>query len=79
MTIKKEGTFEENLVRLEKIVSILEEGKISLEESIDLFEEGIKLSKICNKKLDSIEKKITMLIEENGDIKEEKFNINGVE
>ncbi len=79
MTIKKEKTFEENLARLEEIVSILEEGKISLEEGIDLFEEGIKLSKICNNELESIEKKITMLIEENGDIKEEKFDIDGAE
>ncbi|RBP46654.1 exodeoxyribonuclease VII small subunit [Garciella nitratireducens] len=78
MSTKKKKNFEENLTRLEEIVSILEEGKISLEESIDLFEEGMKLTKVCNDELESIEQRIMIVIEENGDKKEEKFDINGV-
>ncbi len=77
---RKEKSFEENLNRLEEIVSILEDGKISLEESVKLFEEGMDLMKECSKRLDSIENKISVLIQEDGRIKEEPFtNLNGDE
>jgi exodeoxyribonuclease VII small subunit len=79
MTTKKNKTFEENLKRLEEIVVTLEEGNIALENSIDLFEEGIKLTKLCNDKLETIENRINILIQDNGSIKEEKFNISGVD
>lgn len=75
----KGKSFEENLNRLEEIVSILEDGKISLEESINLFEEGMNLMKVCNKRLDGIENRISILIQENGRMKEEPFDINGDE
>jgi exodeoxyribonuclease VII small subunit len=48
--------FEDALTKLEKMVSRLEEGDISLEESLKLFEEGIRLSRFCNQKLDEAEK-----------------------
>lgn len=54
--------FEDALNKLEKIVSQLEEGDISLEESLKLFEEGIRLSRICNQKLDEVEKRVEILI-----------------
>lgn len=76
--MENKKSFEENLARLEEIVSILEEGKISLENSVELFEEGMKLSKQCNKRIESIEHKISILIEDNGNIREEKFDIGGV-
>lgn len=79
MATKKGKSFEENIKRLEEIVSNLEEGNISLESSIELFEEGIKLTKVCNDKLESIENKINILIEENGSIKMQEYNISGVE
>ena len=53
---------EDALNKLEKIVSQLEEGNISLEESLKLFEEGIRLSRICNQKLDEAEKRVEILI-----------------
>ncbi len=79
MTSKKQKSFEENLQRLEEIVSSLEEGNISLENSINLFEEGMKLTRACNEKLESIENRINILINENGKVKSEKFTIYGAE
>ncbi len=54
--------FEDALKKLEKIVSKLEEGDIPLEESLKLFEEGIRLSRFCNQKLDEAEKKVEILL-----------------
>ena len=58
--------FEDALNKLEKIVSKLEEGDIPLEESLKLFEEGIRLSRFCNQKLDEAEKKVEILLKEKG-------------
>ncbi len=65
--------FENNMENLEKIVSELEKGDLNLDESISKFEEGIRMSKECNKILEEAEKKITILLEKNGEMKEEKF------
>jgi exodeoxyribonuclease VII small subunit len=66
--------FEDALNKLEKVVSQLEEGDISLEESLKLFEEGIRLSRICNQKLDEVEKRVEILIKgEDGTIKTKPF------
>ena len=56
--------FEDALNKLEKIVSKLEEGDIPLEESLKLFEEGIRLSRFCNQKLDEAEKKVEILLKD---------------
>ena len=71
--------FEENMEKLEGIVNELENGNLNLEDSISKFEEGIQLSKKCNKMLEDAEKKITILLEENGEIKEEEFTSNNQE
>ncbi|MCR5186092.1 MAG: exodeoxyribonuclease VII small subunit [Clostridia bacterium] len=68
--------FEELIEKLEAITNRLENDKLSLDESVALFEEGMKLSKKCNTKLEEAEKKITMLINENGEISEENFGEN---
>ncbi|NIQ40005.1 MAG: exodeoxyribonuclease VII small subunit [Proteobacteria bacterium] len=57
-----EKKFEEALSRLEGIVSKLEGGDLDLEQSLRLFEEGIRLSHFCNKKLDEAERKVEVLI-----------------
>jgi len=54
--------FEAALKRLEEIVSKLESGELELEKSIELFEEGVKMAKTCQKKLDEAEKKIEKLV-----------------
>ena len=62
MTKKKtKNNFEENLSRLEEISSLLEGEELGLDESISLFEEGIKLSKNCMTALKKAELKITEL------------------
>ena len=65
--------FEENMECLEKIVTELEKGDLNLDESIAKFEDGIKISKECNKILEEAEKKITILLEKDGEMKEENF------
>ncbi len=67
-------SYEEAIGALEQIVSKLESGEISLDESMSLFKKGMALSQICAAKLTSIEKQITQLIEKpNGQIEEKPF------
>ena len=76
MAKKEEKTFEESLLELENIATKIEKGDLSLEEAMNQFEKGIKLSKECSKKLNEAEKKINMLVEaENGEYKEENFEL----
>lgn len=67
------SNFENNMENLEKIVTELENGDLNLDESISKFEEGIRISKECNKILEEAEKKITILLEKDGKIEEENF------
>lgn len=76
MSDKKELNFEEAMERLEKISTELEDGKLTLDESVEKFEEGMKLSKACNDILEKAEKKITMLVRDGEDLKEVDFVAN---
>ncbi len=69
--------FEAALSRLEEIVKLLESGDAPLDRSLELFEEGVKLVKLCGKRLDEAEKKIAVLVK-NGDdsYDEEPFTEN---
>ncbi len=67
--------FETKMEQLEEIVKKLENGNLNLDDSVKEFEKGITLSKECNKVLEEAEKKISILINTNGEIKEEKFDI----
>ena len=69
----KKVSFEENIEELENIVAELEKGELNLEDSMKKFEEGITISKNCNKILEEAEKKITILLNEDGKMKEEDF------
>ncbi len=62
-------SFEKNLEQLEKIVETLEEGTATLDQSLKAFEKGIHLSRTCQEELDKAEKKIEILLKENGEIK----------
>jgi exodeoxyribonuclease VII small subunit len=67
--------FEEALNKLEKIVSKLEKGDIPLEESLKFFEEGIRVSRLCNQKLDEAEKRVEILLkDEEGVLKPQPFD-----
>jgi exodeoxyribonuclease VII small subunit len=54
-------TFEQALARLEEIVRSLENGQTKLEDSLALYEEGIRLVRLCNERLDGAEQKIKVL------------------
>lgn len=69
----KEVKFEEAMEQLEEIAKELENGELSLEESVSKFEEGMKLSKKCNDMIEEAEKKITILLQKDGKIVEENF------
>ena len=72
MSKDKENIFEKNLHKLELIVEKLESGEIGLEESVKLYEEGMKIKKICDNKLKDIEMQIKkIMIEDNKVIKED--------
>lgn len=69
-------SFEDIMKSLESIANELESGKLNLDESVEKFEEGIKLSKKSNEILDKAEKKISMLVSGNeNEVKEQDFNI----
>lgn len=73
-TENKELNFEETMQELEKIVQELEKGDLNLDDSINKFEEGMKLSKNASDYLEKAEKKITVLINtKDEEIKEEEF------
>jgi exodeoxyribonuclease VII small subunit len=67
--------FEKALERLEEIVTRLEDGDLELEKSLQMFEEGIKMAKICQSRLSAAEKKIEKLVKDNmGDISTEPID-----
>jgi exodeoxyribonuclease VII small subunit len=67
-------SFEKALQELEGIVSELEDGDLHLEKAFKKFAEGVKLSKLCSRKLDETEKKISLLLQdENGKLIEIPF------
>lgn len=75
MSKKEENkSFEELMQSLESIVQELEKGDLNLDDSVAKFEEGMKISKECNQILESSEKRISILLENDGEISEEDFN-----
>ena len=67
--------FEEMMQELEQISQHLEKGDLSLDESMKKFEEGIALSKKCSEILETAEKKIKILIQDEDKLKEEYFDV----
>ncbi|MFZ3577139.1 exodeoxyribonuclease VII small subunit [Virgibacillus sp. DJP39] len=66
---KKELSFEEAMEDLEKIVEQLEEGDVPLEKAITFYQDGMKLSKLCNDKLVNVQEKMTKIMNEQGELK----------
>ena len=75
MTKKKAGgfDFEQALEDLEELVSAMEQGELSLEDSLQAFEKGIKLTRECQTALKNAEQKVQVLINENGETEELEF------
>ena len=67
-------TFESALARLEEITRELEEGELSLENSLKKFDEGIKLADYCNQKLTDAKTKVEILLQKDGKLKAEPFD-----
>ena len=59
-----EKKFEAALARLEEIVAELESGELGLEQSLKLFEEGVKLARVCNARLEEAERKVEVLLKD---------------
>ena len=78
MTKKQEKTsdasFESQLEQLENIVQGLEDGELTLEESLTQFEEGVKLTKKCQNILDKAEQKVSILT--NGELQDAEYDVS---
>ena len=71
--MKKTMKFENAMSRLEEIVEKMESGKMELEESLGLFEEGIKLVRFCSSKLEEAKKKVEILVKKGDKLVPEPF------
>ena len=71
---KKEVSFEENLVELEKIVKQLENGDTNLDDAINEFNKAMKLAKLCDEKLKQAEETLTKIVSEDNTL--ENFEVD---
>ena len=73
--MSKEMTFEQAITQLEQITKQLESGEIPLDDSLQLFEKGVELTRFCSKSLEEAQQKIAILTKDNqGDIKAKLFS-----
>ncbi|ARI77102.1 exodeoxyribonuclease VII small subunit [Halobacillus mangrovi] len=70
---KEELSFEQAMDQLEDLVEKLETGEVPLEKAIQYYQEGMKLSKVCNEKLGNVEKQMQQIMNEHGEF--EPFSI----
>jgi len=70
---EKQDTFEKNLKQLEDVVARLEQGDLPLDEAMKLFQEGMRLSKLCSQWLSTVEQEIKKLVAEGDKLKLETF------
>jgi exodeoxyribonuclease VII small subunit len=66
-------SFEQAIEKLEAIVAKLESGDVPLEQAIELYQEGMKLSLLCGQKLEQVERSIEMLVEGEGGVTKKPF------
>ncbi|GGF08343.1 exodeoxyribonuclease 7 small subunit [Halobacillus andaensis] len=66
-------SFEEAMRQLEQLVEKLETGEVPLEKAIQYYQEGMKLSKVCNEKLSTVEKQMHQILNEHGEF--ESFDV----
>jgi len=72
--------FEDALKKLEKIVSDLESGDLSLDDSLKKYEEGVKLAQFCSKKLESARRKVEILVKtSSGKLEAKPFDESALE
>jgi len=74
------ASFEEQLTRLESVVEKLERGELTLDDSVRLFEEGVRLSNACKAELEKAEGRIQVLVEgRNGKVQVADLELDGVD
>lgn len=71
--------FEQSLAELQQLVERLEAGELSLEESLNAFEQGIRLTRDCQGALGQAEQKVQMLLERDGETRTEPFEVDDQE
>ena len=76
MTNKKSFPFEATLEKLEAIVEKMEQGDMSLEDSLKAFEQGIQLTRSCQKALVEAEQQVQLLLQENGQLQTTEFVVS---
>ena len=76
MTNKKSFPFEATLEKLETIVEKMEQGDMSLEDSLKAFEQGIQLTRSCQKALVEAEQQVQLLLQENGQLQTTEFVVS---
>ena len=73
---KKTKTFEEALSRIEEIVTLMEKGELSLDDTVKLYKEGVELASFCGGKLTDAKQQVTILsVGLDGQLSEEPFDI----
>ncbi|MCW8884514.1 MAG: exodeoxyribonuclease VII small subunit [Motiliproteus sp.] len=65
---KKEPDFEHSLAELETLVTQMEQGDLSLEQSLEAFEQGVRLTRECQQRLNQAEQRVQVLMEQNGKV-----------
>ncbi len=73
MPEQKKNAFEDSLAQLEALVTSLEEGDLSLEQSLQAFEQGVTLGRDCRRALEEAEQKVQLLTEKDGAVVAEPF------
>lgn len=73
MPRKKQPDFEANLAELEALVQKMEQGDLSLEASLEAFEQGIRLTRACQQRLEQAEQKVQLLVEQDGELRAQPF------
>ena len=76
MNAKKSYPFEASIEKLEKLVEKMEDGDLTLEESLKVFEEGVKLTRECQQALVDAEQKVRVLMEEGGEVTSTDFEVD---
>lgn len=72
-TKQKSNEFEQSLSELEQLVESMETGELSLEDSLNAFEKGVKLTRDCQTKLNAAEQKVELLMEKQGELVSQPF------
>lgn len=67
-------SFENALEKLEGLVEKLEKGNLTLDESLETFEQGMKFARVCSQKLSKAESRIEQLVQENGELRAKPFS-----